>query len=77
MDGIPYMEEANRHSLGPGHPVEICGLEADKVDVLSGDLLLDLLHGCNEPLVTGELDRVVPVICRKQFEISAKTFDSR
>ena len=57
------MEEANRHCLGPGHPVEIGCLEAYKVDVLSGNLLLDLLHGCKEPLITRELDPLVPVIC--------------
>lgn len=39
------MEEANRHCLGPGHPVEVSGLEADEGDVFSGNLLLDLLHG--------------------------------
>lgn len=66
------MEEANRHGLGPRHPVKIGGLEAHKVDVLSGDLLFDLLHGCKEPLITSELDRLVPVICRRQFEISEK-----
>lgn len=46
MDGgCDYMEEADRHCLGPGHPVEVSGLKADKVDVLSRDLPLDLLHG--------------------------------
>lgn len=40
----PYMKEADRHRLGPGHPMKVSGLETDKVNVLSGDLLLDLLH---------------------------------
>lgn len=39
------MEEADRHCLGSGHPMEVCGLKTDKVYVFSGDLLLDLLHG--------------------------------
>lgn len=40
-----YMEEADRHCLGPGHPMQVCGFKADKVDVFSGDLLFYLLHG--------------------------------
>lgn len=56
------MEEADGYGLGPGHPVEVGGLEADKVDVFSGDLLLDLLHRCDEPLVPKDLDRLVSVI---------------
>lgn len=39
------MEEADRHCLGPGHPVEVGGFKANEVDVFSGDLLFDLLHG--------------------------------
>lgn len=57
-----YVEEADGYGLGPGHPVEVGGLEADKVDVLSGDLLLDLLHRCDEPLVPKDLHRLVSVI---------------
>lgn len=71
------MEEADRHSLGPGHPVEVDGLKANKGDIFSGDLLLDLLHGCNEPQIPRYLDCVVPVICGKNSsEISAKTIDN-
>lgn len=39
------MKEADGNRLGPGHPVEVGGLEADEGDVFSGDLALDLLHG--------------------------------
>lgn len=39
------MEEADGHRLGPGHPVQVGGLEADEGDVLSADVALDLLHG--------------------------------
>lgn len=39
------MEEADWHCLRPGHPMEIRGLEADKVDILPDNLLLDVLHG--------------------------------
>ena len=50
MDGwmdecIDYVEEADGNRLGPGHPVEVSGLEADEGDVFSADLALDLLHG--------------------------------
>lgn len=64
------MEEADRHCLGPGHPVEVGGLKADKVDVFSGDLLLDLLHVGNEPLISNTINSVV--ICGTEYEISEK-----
>lgn len=70
------MEEADRHRLGPGHSVEVDGLEADKGDIFSGDLLLDLLHVCNEPQILRYHDGDVPVICGKQFQISANTIDN-
>ena len=77
MEWGDYMEEADRHCLGPGHPVEVGGLEADKVYVFSGDLLLDLLHGWSEPLIPKDLDSLVSVICGKEFEVSAKTLDNQ
>lgn len=39
-----YLKVAGRHGLGPGHPMEVYGFEADEVDVLSGHLLHDPLH---------------------------------
>lgn len=61
------MEEADWHSLGPGHPVEVGCLKADKVDVFSGNLLLDLLHGCHELLVPKDLHSLVSVICGRSY----------
>lgn len=69
------MEEADRYGLGPGHPMEVGGLEADKVDVFSGDLLLDLLHRWNEPLIPKDLNSLVSVIWGTEFEISANTLE--
>ena len=62
------MEEADRHCLGPGHPMEVSSLEADEVDVFSGYLLLYLLHGWYEPLISRALNTLVIAICGKKFE---------